>query len=162
MTFLERDLDFGGRRVLVTGGANGLGAAMAQGFAKSGAHVLIADIEEANASRLAGEIGNAEALGYDQSDPHSVRRLAERAGAVDVLVNNAGILLAKPLLDCAWEDIRRLVDIDFLGVVLLTQLIGRGWSSDGAASSSTSPRRWRSAAAKGARCMRRRRRPSRS
>lgn len=126
MTFLERDLDFGGRRVLVTGGANGLGAAMAQGFAKSGAHVLIADIEEANASRLAGEIGNAEALGYDQSDPHSVRRLAERAGAVDVLVNNAGILLAKPLLDCAWEDIRRLVDIDFLGVVLLTQLIGRG------------------------------------
>ncbi|MBX6369752.1 MAG: SDR family oxidoreductase [Rhodospirillales bacterium] len=126
MTFLERDLDFSGRRILVTGGANGLGAAMARGFAKNGAHVLIADIEEENASRLAREIGNAEALRYDQSDPDSIRGLADRAGAVDVLVNNAGILLAKPLLECAWEEIRRLVDIDLLGVVLLTQLIGRG------------------------------------
>jgi NAD(P)-dependent dehydrogenase (short-subunit alcohol dehydrogenase family) len=122
---LDRDLDLGGRRVLVTGAANGFGAAMARGFASHGAQLLLADIEEAGAARLAREIGGgAEALGYDQADAASIRSMAARAGSVDVLVNNAGVLLAKPLLDCGWEEIRRLVEVDFLGVVLLMQLVG--------------------------------------
>lgn len=124
---LEKDLDFAGRRILVTGGANGFGAAMARGFVSHGATVVLADIEEEKAAQVAREIGRgAEAVPYDQADPASIRRLAERAGRVDVLVNNAGLLLAKPLLDCVPDEIRRLIDIDFLGVVLLTQLIGRG------------------------------------
>jgi NAD(P)-dependent dehydrogenase (short-subunit alcohol dehydrogenase family) len=124
---LARDLDLTGRRVLVTGAANGFGAAMARGFASHGATVVLADLEAENAERLAREIGGgAEAVGYDQADPASIRGLAERAGPVDVLVNNAGVLLAKPLLECSPEEVRRLVDVDFVGVVLLTQLIGRG------------------------------------
>lgn len=115
MTFLERDLDFSGRRILVTGGANGLGAAMARGFAKNGAHVLIADIEEENASRLAREIGNAEALRYDQSDPDSIRGLADRAGAVDVLVNNAGILRDKMSFNMDESEWDSVVDVHLKG-----------------------------------------------
>jgi NAD(P)-dependent dehydrogenase (short-subunit alcohol dehydrogenase family) len=124
---LAKDLDLSGRRVLVTGAANGFGAAMARGFASHGASVVLADIEAETSARVAREIGNgAEALAYDQADPRSVRELAGRSGAIDVLVNNAGVLLAKPLLDCTADEIRRLVDVDFVGVVLLTQLIGKG------------------------------------
>jgi NAD(P)-dependent dehydrogenase (short-subunit alcohol dehydrogenase family) len=47
-------------------------------------------------------------------------------GAVDVLINNAGVLTAKPLLETPFEEARRLVEVDFLGVLRLMQLIGRG------------------------------------
>jgi NAD(P)-dependent dehydrogenase (short-subunit alcohol dehydrogenase family) len=127
VSLLDKDLDLRGRRVLVTGAANGLGAAMVRGFASHGAVVVLADIEVANAKALACELGGgAEAIGYDQADPASIRSLASRVGPVDVLVNNAGVLLAKPLLDCDLDDVRRLLEIDFLGVVLLMQLVGRG------------------------------------
>jgi NAD(P)-dependent dehydrogenase (short-subunit alcohol dehydrogenase family) len=124
---LAKDLDFSGKRVLVTGAANGFGAAMSRGFASHGATVVLADIEADNARKLAREIGGgAESIAYDQGDPGSIRNLAEQSGAVDVLINNAGVLLAKPLLECQPDEIRRLIDIDFVGVVLLTQAVGRG------------------------------------
>jgi NAD(P)-dependent dehydrogenase (short-subunit alcohol dehydrogenase family) len=48
------------------------------------------------------------------------------AGPVDILLNIAGILVAKPLLETSIEDVKRLIDIDLLGVIRLTQLVGRG------------------------------------
>jgi NAD(P)-dependent dehydrogenase (short-subunit alcohol dehydrogenase family) len=121
---LAQDLDFTGRRVLVTGAANGFGAAMAKLFTAHGAKLVLADIE--------GSIleGQADALGaemhiYDQADPESIDRLATDVGAVDVLVNNAGILVAKPLLETDPRDIRRLVDVDFIGVALLMRAFAR-------------------------------------
>jgi short-subunit dehydrogenase len=50
---------------------------------------------------------------------------------VDVLVNNAGILVAKPLLDTTPEEVRRLIAIDLVGVILLTRLIGAGMVARG-------------------------------
>ena len=122
---LAQDLDFTGRRVLVTGAANGFGAAMADAFAAQGATLVLADIEEAPLRDVARRVG-AEAHVFDQSDPASVERLAQAAGAIDVLVNNAGMLVAKPLLETSLDEIRRLIDVDFVGVVRLIQLIGRG------------------------------------
>jgi NAD(P)-dependent dehydrogenase (short-subunit alcohol dehydrogenase family) len=122
---LSDDLDFSGRRVLVTGAANGFGAAMAEAFARQGASLVLADVEEASLREVARRFG-AVAHVYDQADPGSVARLAEEAGEVDVLVNNAGILVAKPLLETSLDDIRRLIDTDLVGVIRLTQLIGRG------------------------------------
>ena len=54
-----------------------------------------------------------------------MERLAEVAGEVDVLINDAGILVAKPLLETSFAELRKLVDTDFIGVVRLMQLIGR-------------------------------------
>lgn len=122
---LATDLDFTGRRVLVTGAANGFGAAMAGLYAAHGADLVLADREEAPLRDLAGRLG-AEAHVYDQGDLASACALAERAGAVDVLVNNAGILVARTLLETALEDAVRLLNVDFLGVVALMQGIGRG------------------------------------
>lgn len=88
------DLDLGGRRVVVTGAAGGLGRAFALGFAAAGATVMAADVNEggiAETARLAR--GHAQAV--DVTDAASCSALAQaaqdRMGGVDILVNNAAI-----------------------------------------------------------------------
>ena len=132
MSKLAQDLDFSGRRVLVTGAANGFGEAIAELFAAHGATLVLADREADALGNVASRLG-AAALVYDQSDIASIDALVPAAGEIDVLINNAGILIAKPLLETSIEEIRRLVDVDFVGAVRLIQLIGRGMSSGAAA-----------------------------
>ena len=127
---LARDLDFTGRRVLVTGAANGFGAAMADAFHAVGATLVLADVEAGPLAELAGRLG-AEHHVYDQADPAAIDRLADAAGPVDTLIANAGILVAKPLLDTSLEEIRRIVDIDLVGTIRLVQQVGRGMVARG-------------------------------
>lgn len=122
---LAQDLDFSGRRVLITGAANGFGAAMSELFAAHGAELLLADIERENVEKLSAKL-DAEAYAFDQADAASIDAFAKNVGHVDILINNAGILVAKPLLETAPHEIRRLVDVDFVGVALLMQHFGRG------------------------------------
>lgn len=122
---LARDLDLTGRRVLITGAANGFGAAMAQRFHEAGARLVLADIEQQAVAEVASRY-NAEALFFDQADLASVDRLVTEVGAVDILINNAGVLVAKPLLETSLEDMRRTIDVDFVGALRLLQQIGRG------------------------------------
>lgn len=119
------DLDFTGRRILVTGAANGFGAAMADLFHAAGARLVLADIEEEPLARVAA-CCKAEAHVFDQGDISSIERLVAKAGAVDTLVNNAGVLVAKPLLETSVEEIRRMIDIDLIGPLRLMQLVGAG------------------------------------
>ncbi|MBO9624801.1 MAG: SDR family oxidoreductase [Microbacterium sp.] len=82
------------RRVLVTGGASGLGRAIATAFRSEGAEVFIGDVNADAAASVAAEIG-ATALTLDIGDESSVTAAADRvreAGGLDVLVNNAGIV----------------------------------------------------------------------
>lgn len=122
---LARELDLTGRRVLITGAANGFGAAMAQRFHEAGARLILADIEEQAVTAVAAKY-NAEALFFDQADLASVDRLAAQAGAVDILINNAGVLVAKPLLETSLEEMRRTIDVDFVGALRLLQQVARG------------------------------------
>ena len=108
---LTQDLDLSGRRILITGAANGFGAAIAEAFGKQRGTLVLADIEEEPLRMIAGRLG-AESHVFDQSDPASVERLASAAGIVDVLVNDAGVLVAKPLLETSLEEVRRLIDVD--------------------------------------------------
>ncbi len=82
-----------GKTALVTGGAGGIGAATARRLAAEGAGVVVADVDEAGARALAGEL-DGESVAFDVADPDAVRRgVAEAvavAGPIDVLVNNAG------------------------------------------------------------------------
>lgn len=121
---LARELDLTGRRVLITGAANGFGAAMARRFHEAGARLILADIEERTVNEVAARY-NAEALVFDQADLASVDRLAAQAGAVDILINNAGVLVAKPLLETSLEEMRRTIDVDFVGALRLLQQVGR-------------------------------------
>jgi NAD(P)-dependent dehydrogenase (short-subunit alcohol dehydrogenase family) len=122
---LAQDFDFTGRRILVTGAANGFGEAMADLFHAAGATLVLADVEEGRLAQVAVRC-RAEAHVYDQADPAAIERLATAAGAVDILINNAGILVAKPLLETSFEEMRRIIDIDFVGALRLMQLVGAG------------------------------------
>ncbi len=123
MTLLQ-DLDYAGRRVLITGAANGFGAAMSLAFKAAGAEVIMADIEEAPLRAAAAQLDVACHI-YDQAQPASIARLAQAVGPVDVLVNNAGMLLVKPLLETTDSEISQIVAVDFIGAALVMRHFGQ-------------------------------------
>lgn len=88
-------IDLSGRRALVTGGASGIGAAIARAFAGAGATVTVADLNAEGAQALADEIGG-RAWAVDLSDTAA---LADLRLDVDILVNNAGIQHVSPIED---------------------------------------------------------------
>lgn len=92
-------IDLSGRRALVTGGASGIGAAIARTFAEAGATVTVADLNAEGAEALAAEIGG-RAWAVDLSDTAA---LADLRLDVDILVNNAGIQHVSPIEDFAPE-----------------------------------------------------------
>ncbi len=107
-------LDFTGRTAIVTGGAQGIGAAIVQRLQASGAKVIIWDLD-----------GTPK---VDVSNADSVQAAAARAvkelGKIDVLVNNAGIAgMAKPVVDYPIDEWRRVIDIDLTGPFLCCRAV---------------------------------------
>ena len=96
-----------GRTALVTGGASGIGAACARELATAGAHVTVADRDEAGATALAEEIGGT-AWAVDLLD---VVALQELVLHTDILVNNAGIQRVAPITDFAPEAFRAMLTL---------------------------------------------------
>ncbi|NDV03691.1 SDR family oxidoreductase [Rhodococcus sp. IEGM 248] len=112
-----------GRRALVTGGASGIGRAIAEAYLAEGADVVIADVDEAAAQLTAKELGATAAVRVDVADEESVRAAyagaVEALGRVDVLVNSAGILEESELADMSLDLWRRTIDIDLTGMFLM-------------------------------------------
>ena len=112
---------------IVTGGASGFGEGIARRFAEDGARVVIADLNEAAAQKLATEIGGL-AVRTDVSSSADVAALAkattEHFGAIDILVNNAGIgHKPRPLDTLSEEDFDRILAINAKSVFLTAQQI---------------------------------------
>jgi NAD(P)-dependent dehydrogenase (short-subunit alcohol dehydrogenase family) len=123
---------FEGKRVLVTGAAGGLGRAFVRAFAEAGATVLLADLDREGMARAAAELApGAGCFAYDQGDLASVEALAREAEPVDVLVNNAGILLVKPILDTEPEEMARLLRVNLLGPMALARAVAAGMATRG-------------------------------
>jgi NAD(P)-dependent dehydrogenase (short-subunit alcohol dehydrogenase family) len=112
--------DLRGKVAVVTGGASGIGRGIATAFAAEGMSVVIADVEEPAAAAAADEIG-AAAIRTDVSDAASVQALAEqtleRFGAVDVVVNNAGIGPFAAIAKLTLDDWRWIIDVNLWGVI---------------------------------------------
>ncbi len=130
------------RRVaLVTGGARGIGRAVALALARDGRAVAIGDLLAREAEAVASEIaqaGDAQALGLrlDVTDPASVRvaleRIAAELGPVDILVNNAGWDELRPFVDTDEAFWDKVIDINFKGCLRMTHgvlpgMAERGW-----------------------------------
>ncbi len=113
-----------GKTALVTGAGSGIGAAIAETFAASGAHVVVTDLKPEAAEAVAGKIksagGSAESMGLDVSLEPVVQAVAadvlRRHGRLDLLVNNAGIGHVGTLPTTSPADLERLWSVNVLGV----------------------------------------------
>jgi NAD(P)-dependent dehydrogenase (short-subunit alcohol dehydrogenase family) len=115
--------DLAGKVALVTGAAQGIGKAIADGLAAHGARIVVADLRGAGeaAARYAGGVG----LEVDVADEDAVARMVgetmERCGALDILVNNAGLyatLAMRPFTEIPLEEWRRVMDVNVASMFL--------------------------------------------
>jgi NADP-dependent 3-hydroxy acid dehydrogenase YdfG len=116
-----------GKVVAITGGARGIGRATAAALVRKGAKVAIGDLDLALAERTASELGaGVVALGLDVTDRASFEAFLDRVesqlGPLDVLVNNAGIMLLSPLAQESDAAAARQIDINLHGVVTGSKL----------------------------------------
>lgn len=115
----------GGKVVVITGGGSGIGRALAEALARAGSTVVVADVRRDAAAEVARAIvadrGRADAHEVDVTDATSVARLVDATvdahGRIDVMINNAGIAVAGEFRDVPPEQFRKVVEVDFFGVV---------------------------------------------
>ena len=123
-----------GRVIIVTGGAQGIGAACARRFAGEGAHVVIADLDDAHGQALAAELGALYVhcdVGHKPDVDALVARAVAAHGRIDVLVNNAGIFKAADFLDVTEADFDAVLRVNLKGAFLVGQAVAREMTSAG-------------------------------
>ncbi|MFP6851058.1 MAG: SDR family oxidoreductase [Pseudomonas sp.] len=117
--------DFAGQTVLVTGGAQGIGRGIVEGFAASGARVLIADLQlepaQALASELQGRGCEAQALGIDLADEAAIATLLAGLERLDILVHNAGYFPLTPFTEITPAILQRTLAVNLSALFWLTQ-----------------------------------------
>ncbi len=125
-----------GKVAIVTGGARGMGAATSRLFATEGAKVAITDVLEDDGKALAAELGDA--VRFYRHDVTSegewaavVKQVEADLGPVDVLVNNAGILMFKSLLATTLEDYERVLKVNLVGEFLGIKAVAPGMIARG-------------------------------
>ncbi len=124
---------FQDKGVVITGAGSGIGRACAFEFAGEGATVACSDIDLDTATRTAEEInkrgGRGHAFALDTTDPAAVTDFfataEDRLGGLDVLVNSAGVREIEPVVDLAYEQWCRVIDVNITGVFLCSQAFVR-------------------------------------
>ncbi|WP_170439443.1 L-iditol 2-dehydrogenase [Ruegeria arenilitoris] len=119
-----------GKRALITGAARGIGLAFAQTYATEGAQVALADIDVQQARKAAREIGpQAIAVEMDVSQQDSIEAgvtdAVARMGGIDILINNAAIFTAAPIVEISRADYQRVFDINVAGTLFTIQAVAR-------------------------------------
>lgn len=131
--------DFSGKNVLITGAERGIGLAIAQGFAKCGANIIIAGImdEEFQNAKSLIESENVECLCVhtDVSDETSVKNAVQTAidkfSHIDILVNNAGINKLAPAEEMPLDVWQRIINVNFTGTFLMCREVGNFMLKEG-------------------------------
>ena len=128
-----------GRTALVTGGAYGLGFAMARALADAGARVAFNCRSQENLNKALADYAacGVDARGYlcDVTDETQVARLVEAIendlGPIDILVNNAGVIRRVPMTEMSTEEFRQVVDIDLVGPFICAKAVIPGMADRG-------------------------------
>jgi NAD(P)-dependent dehydrogenase (short-subunit alcohol dehydrogenase family) len=110
-----------GLRALVTGGASGIGEATARVLTGAGAQVVIADVDETRARKLAGELAGGSVSCFDVTDETAVSRAFGSLNGLDILVNNAGIGLVGGIEETDLPDFQRIFRVNVEGLFLVTK-----------------------------------------
>ena len=133
---------FEGKVAIVTGSGQGIGEVYAKRLAAEGAHVIVADLNTAQAERVAGEIsdtgGTARAVTVDVADPASAAAMAaetvDRFGGIDYLVNNAAIyagMKIESLMKVDLDYYHRFVEVNLHGALIVTRACYRSMAARG-------------------------------
>jgi len=129
MKQLSELLNIEGKAAIVTGGAKGIGYGIAYRLAEAGAKVLVADIDEATAQKVAQELADkgwkADSFMVDVSDEAQVQAMInackEKFGSVDILVNNAGIYPPAPVAQMTEEQFEKVMHVNLRSCFLTTK-----------------------------------------
>ncbi len=129
------EIDLSGRTAVVTGSSRGIGEAIARGLARCGADVSLFDLPEtrADAEALVSSIelegGTARYIECNVSDPESISKaisqVIRQQGKLDVMVNNAGVVVRKTALELSPEEWDEVMDVNLRGVFFGCQAAGR-------------------------------------
>ncbi|MBD3664218.1 L-iditol 2-dehydrogenase [Sulfitobacter aestuariivivens] len=119
-----------GKTALITGAARGIGRAFAQAYIREGAQVVIADIDTARATETASALGDsALAVQMDVTDQNSIDAGLAQAvghfGQIDILINNAALFTAAPLVEISRAEYDRVFDINVSGTLFVMQAVSR-------------------------------------
>ena len=127
---MEQKRRLEGRTALITGAARGIGLSFAQAYAREGARVAIADIDIARARAAVAALGEAGiAVEMDVTDQDSIDRgvaaAIEGLGHIDILVNNAALFSAAPLVEITRADYDKLFSVNVAGTLFTMQAVAR-------------------------------------
>jgi gluconate 5-dehydrogenase len=130
---MEKLCDVADRLVLITGSTGGIGLALAEGFAERGARAMMngrgPDVLDEECARLNEEGGRVQGVAFDVTDPkagsEASARIEPETGAIDVLVNNAGIQHRPPLEEFDHERWEALMSTNVSSVFYVTQAVAR-------------------------------------
>ncbi len=125
-----------GKTALITGGARGIGRAIAEGYAREGARVVIADIDVGESEATAAAIGNdAFAVRLDVTSLPSidscVAAVEAKAGGIDILVNNAAIFDMAPIGELTEVSYDRVFDVNVKGLLFTLQAVAQSMKARG-------------------------------
>jgi NAD(P)-dependent dehydrogenase (short-subunit alcohol dehydrogenase family) len=124
-------LDFSGQVALITGGASGIGFAVAQQLYELGAKVAIADLNNKRAVDSIKSMNNVKsfAIKVDVQNPTDANRMVEKVinkwGKIDILVHSAGVGIERSFLETTPEEWKRLIDIDLSGTFYCCQAVAK-------------------------------------
>lgn len=119
------NIDLRGKRVLLTGASSGIGEAAAEQFGRAGATVIVVarrqELLDALAARIRADGGTAEAVTCDLADLDAVDDLVKTVGDVDILINNAGRSIRRPMAESLdrWHDLERTMALNYFSPLRL-------------------------------------------
>ncbi len=120
-------MDLKGKTIVITGASSGIGKAAAIECAKRGANVVLAARRIQRLEKTAEECRafgvNATAIVTDVTRPEDCRRLIQKAGAIDVLINNAGFAIFDPIATANRDEMRLMMDTNYFGTLNCTQAV---------------------------------------
>ncbi len=124
------DIGFEGKRALVTGAGKGIGREIAVLLARNGATVVVMSRSAEDLASLEREIG-AEVIVVNLADAHAARAATGQAGAIDLLVNNAGIAITQPFLDTTTEAFDETIAVNIRAALVVSQVVAKGMIARG-------------------------------
>jgi NAD(P)-dependent dehydrogenase (short-subunit alcohol dehydrogenase family) len=134
--YLRELFSLHGRRALVTGGSSGIGYAIAEAIGRAGAEVVVVARGEGELDKAVARLRDhgvtASRISADLGERDDVQRVCDTAGDIDILVNDAGNNIRKPMAELTQDDYDRTLAVNFTAPYLLGQHFGpkmaaRGW-----------------------------------